>query len=158
MYYPFLERSPHSFTRTHCLSDPMDPTKYNISTTPPRHNQRQPISQRHYEHILTHMARALKIVFIDHTNRNHHMELSSLSLQYRHTPPSSQLYTLYSTTLCMSHTNASPTNSSAPYPSLLLLLLLPSPSNAGCLSYSTALHVLQFFHSSRQPTSSHSPQ
>ena len=98
---------------------------------------------------------------IDHTNRNHHcMDLSSLSpVSPLHHPPS-QLYTLHCTTLCMSHTNSFFPNHRLPC-SISKSSSSSSSSKQRCLSVShTALHCTActpVFHSSHQPTSSHTP-
>ena len=149
---------PPSFARTHCLSDPVDPTTYHISsTTPPRgiiniiiNN----INNNQYHSDVTntpsHPYDPSPDSRIDHTNRNHHrMDLSSLSLSsIAIAPPPSQLYTLHcTTTLCMSHTNSSFPNRRLPCSGSKSSSSSSSTSKQRCLvclSYCTAqLHVLQ---------------
>ena len=94
---------PPPFARTHCLSDPVDPTTYHISsTTPPRgiiniiiNN----INNNQYHSDVTntpsHPDDPSPYMRKDHTNRNHHrMDLTSLSLSLFSiaiAPPPSQL-------------------------------------------------------------------
>ena len=166
MYDPFPERpSTSSFARTHCLSDPVDPTTYHISsTTPPRGiiNIINTINNQYHSGVTntpSHPYGPSPDSRVDHTNRNHHrMDLSFLSTSSIAIAPPHLNSTRCITRrpyVCLIRILPSPTDDSpAPDPSLLLLLLPPPSSAVLSVSHTAQLHVLQ---SSIHLTSLHLP-